>query len=84
MGFALLLGYSHEHNSVANGSGLAASVAGQLCSFSVYLEDVYHNPSPIEAERLRVQVIRKIDSYNVRATILPTLIVDGIMFQTLF
>ena len=73
----ILLGYSHGQNSVANGSGLTASVAGQLSSFSVYLEDVYHNPSPVEAERFRVQVKRKFDSYNVRVTVLPTLIVDG-------
>ena len=73
----ILLGYSHGQNSVANESGLAASVAGQLSSFSVHLEDAYHNPSLVEAERLRIQVKRKIDSYNVRVTKLPTLIVDG-------
>ncbi|XXG51751.1 hypothetical protein AAC387_Pa03g0252 [Persea americana] len=74
--FTVFIGYSHGQNSVANGSGLTASVAGQLSSFSVYLEDVYHNPSPVEAERFRVQVKRKFDSYNVRVTVLPTLIVD--------
>ncbi|KAF3794261.1 GAMETE EXPRESSED 2 protein [Nymphaea thermarum] len=58
-------GYCHGSNSVVNGSGLAVSVAGQVSYFSIYLEDAYHNPSPIELKRLRVQILRKSDSYSV-------------------
>ncbi|XP_058067826.1 protein GAMETE EXPRESSED 2 isoform X2 [Magnolia sinica] len=74
--YTVFVGYCDGFNSVVNGSGLASSVAGKMSSFSVYLEDKYHYPSPVDAERLRVQIIRKIDSYNVQPTIHP-MVVDG-------
>ncbi|OVA13441.1 Filamin/ABP280 repeat-like [Macleaya cordata] len=78
--FTVFVGYCDGGNSVVNGSGLTSSTAGKMSSFSVYLEDMYHNPSPVEAERLRVQIIRKFDSYNVWPTISPIQIVDGKRF----
>ncbi|CAN6449712.1 unnamed protein product [Victoria cruziana] len=63
--YTVYIGYCHSSNSVVNGSGLAVSVAGQVSYFSVYLEDAYHNPSPIELKRLRVQIVRRADSYSV-------------------
>ncbi|XP_031479988.1 protein GAMETE EXPRESSED 2 [Nymphaea colorata] len=63
--YTVYIGYCHGSNSVVNGSGLAVSVAGRVSYFSIYLEDAYHNPSPIELTRLRVQILRRSDSYSV-------------------
>ncbi|KAJ0035291.1 hypothetical protein Pint_24479 [Pistacia integerrima] len=63
--------------SVVNGSGLNASVAGEISVFSVYLNDNFRFPSPVELEMLQVQIIREIDSYQIRPKILPTQIING-------
>lgn len=54
------------------------SVAGEMAEFSVYLNDIYQYPSPVEVERLRVEIVREIDSYRVQPTIHPIQIVNGI------
>ncbi|XP_077238223.1 gamete expressed 2 [Tasmannia lanceolata] len=75
--YTVFVGYCNGLNSVINGSGLAGSVAGQMSYFSVYLEDVYRNPAPVEVEQLHVQITRIIDSYSVRPSILPMKILYG-------
>lgn len=55
----LLLGYCDGSNSSANGSGLAHSIAGSTSSFSVFLEDHYGIPSPVETARLQVKILGK-------------------------
>ncbi|URE40954.1 Filamin/ABP280 repeat [Musa troglodytarum] len=69
--FSVFIGYCHESNSFANGSGLASSVAGKISSFTVYLEDLYHNPSPVEAERIRVEISSENGASNVLPIIFP-------------
>ncbi|XP_038983820.1 protein GAMETE EXPRESSED 2 isoform X2 [Phoenix dactylifera] len=69
--FTVFIGYCHRSHGFANGSGLAGSRAGILADFTVYLEDMYHNPSPIEAEKLHVQILSKNGTFNVRPVILP-------------
>ncbi|CAL9041571.1 unnamed protein product [Musa banksii] len=69
--FSVFIGYCHESNSFANGSGLASSVAGKISSFTVYLEDLYHNPSPVEAETIRVEILSENGTSNVLPIIFP-------------
>nr|XP_018686964.1 PREDICTED: protein GAMETE EXPRESSED 2 isoform X1 [Musa acuminata subsp. malaccensis] len=69
--FSVFIGYCHESNSFANGSGLASSVAGKISSFTVYLEDLYHNPSPVEAETIRVEILTENGTSNVLPIIFP-------------
>jgi hypothetical protein len=64
--------------SVVNGSGLNNSVSGEVAEFSVYLNDLYQYPSPVEVERLQVQIVREIDSYYVLPSIYPLRIINGI------
>ncbi|KAF6176767.1 hypothetical protein GIB67_031578 [Kingdonia uniflora] len=75
--YTVFVGYCDGLNSVVNGSGLSGSIAGRMSKFSVYLQDLYHNPSPVEAEQLRVQILRTIDSYSVWPIISPIQIDDG-------
>ncbi|KAI3896844.1 hypothetical protein MKX03_028350 [Papaver bracteatum] len=75
--FTVFVGYCDGVNSVINGTGLTSSTAGTNSSFSVYLEDVYHNPSPVEAETLHVKITRKNDSYSILPTIYTRQNVDG-------
>ncbi|KAI3966660.1 hypothetical protein MKW92_047731 [Papaver armeniacum] len=78
--FTVFVGYCDGVNSVINGTGLTSSTAGTNSSFSVYLEDVYHNPSPVEAETLHVKITRKNDSYSILPTIYTRQNVDGMRF----
>ncbi|KAL5701321.1 hypothetical protein ACHQM5_026668 [Ranunculus cassubicifolius] len=75
--FTVFVGYCDGLNSVVNGSGLFSSVAGETSNFSIYLEDKYHNPSPVEADALKVQIIRKTDLHTVLSNISPQLSGDG-------
>ncbi|XP_026453766.1 protein GAMETE EXPRESSED 2-like isoform X1 [Papaver somniferum] len=75
--FTVFVGYCDGVNSVVNGTGLTSSTAGTNSSFSVYLEDIYHNPSPVEAETLQVKITRKNDSYSILPTIYTKQNVDG-------
>ena len=53
------------------------SIAGEMVEFSVYLNDIYQYPSPVEVETLQVEIVRDIDSYSVEPTIYPIQIVNG-------
>lgn len=64
--------------SVVNGSGLNDSVAGVRAEFSVYLNDIYQYPSPVEADILQVQILRENDNYSVSPIIYPKLNKNGI------
>ncbi|CAA6672225.1 unnamed protein product [Spirodela intermedia] len=48
--YFVFVGYCDGVNSVVNGSGLISSVAGRMSYFSVYLEDMFHNPSQLKQE----------------------------------
>lgn len=72
------IGYCNGTNSVVNGSGLNSSTAGVLAEFSVYLNDAFQYPSPVEIERLEVQIVRENDSYNVQSSIFPMQTINGI------
>ncbi|KAF5198877.1 Gamete expressed [Thalictrum thalictroides] len=69
--FTVFVGYCDGLNSVINGSGLVSSIAGEMSTFSVYLEDKFHNPSPVEAETVRVQILGTLDSSNIVPLISP-------------
>ncbi|WOL12428.1 protein GAMETE EXPRESSED 2 isoform X1 [Canna indica] len=69
--FSVYIGYCHESNIFANGSGLASAVAGRMSSFTVHLEDLYHNPSPVEEGRLRVEILSENSTSNVLPVIFP-------------
>lgn len=64
-------GYCNGSNSVVNGSGLNGSTAGEVVEFSIYLTDLFQYPSPVELQRVRVQIVREIDSYHVQPSIYP-------------
>ncbi|XP_024922274.2 protein GAMETE EXPRESSED 2 isoform X2 [Ziziphus jujuba] len=74
--YTVFVGYCNGSNSIVNGSGLNNSTAGEIAYFSVYLNDIYHYPSPVEVERLQVEIVREIDSYGVQPTIYPIQIVN--------
>ncbi|PIA61321.1 hypothetical protein AQUCO_00300691v1 [Aquilegia coerulea] len=69
--FTVFVGYCDGLNSVINGSGLVCSIAGKRSMFSVYLEDRFHNPSPVEVETVRVQILGTVDSSNIVPLISP-------------
>lgn len=79
----MLAGYTHGLNSVVNGSALSGSVAGEVAYLSVYLHDIYFNPSPIEVQWLRVVIIKKSDSSRLRAMVAPIRPVGGIYFHSI-
>ncbi|KAK1316881.1 Protein GAMETE EXPRESSED 2 [Acorus calamus] len=80
--YAVFVGYCDGLNSVANGSGLASSDAGQISYFSVYLEDTYHNPAPVEPDRVHVKIMRRDGAFSIRADVTPMGISYGIIFRT--
>lgn len=73
----MCIGYCDGVNSIINGSGLNHSVAGELSRFFVFLKDAYLYPSPVELERVKVQIVREFDSSHVQATISPMEMVNG-------
>ncbi|KAM1923418.1 hypothetical protein ACFX15_021336 [Malus domestica] len=75
--YTVFVGYCNGTNSVVNGSGLSSSTAGVLAEFSVYLNDAFQYPSPVEIERLEVQIVRANDSYNVQSSIFPMQTING-------
>ncbi|XP_010259486.1 PREDICTED: protein GAMETE EXPRESSED 2 isoform X2 [Nelumbo nucifera] len=75
--YTVFVGYCDELNSVINGSGLAGSIAGKSSNFSVYLNDMYHYPSPVDTATLWVKIMSKVDSSDVLANIYPVQIADG-------
>ncbi|PQQ00224.1 hypothetical protein Pyn_26568 [Prunus yedoensis var. nudiflora] len=74
--YTVFVGYCNGTNSVVNGSGLNSSTAGERAEFSVYLNDAYQYPSPVEIERLEVQLVRETDSYRVQSSIFPMQIIN--------
>ncbi|KAG9456070.1 hypothetical protein H6P81_000578 [Aristolochia fimbriata] len=75
--FTVFVGYCHGLNSIVNGSALNGSVAGGTSNFSIYLQDIYHNPAPIALQWTRVQIMRRNDSLEVPSTILPMFLING-------
>ncbi|XP_057433554.1 protein GAMETE EXPRESSED 2 isoform X2 [Lotus japonicus] len=75
--YTVFVGYCDGVKSVVNGSGLNDSVAGVRAEFSVYLNDIYQYPSPVEADILQVQILRENDNYSVSPTIYPKLNKNG-------
>ncbi|KAI0514236.1 hypothetical protein KFK09_010271 [Dendrobium nobile] len=69
--YSVFVGYCHGLNSFANGSGLISSVAGRMSRFTVFLEDAYVNPSPVEAEQLYVEICRRNSNLMIRPIIFP-------------
>ncbi|XP_068649169.1 protein GAMETE EXPRESSED 2 [Aristolochia californica] len=69
--YTVFVGYCHGLNSIVNGSALQGSVAGGTSHFSIYLQDIYHNPAPISLQWIRVQIIRRNDSLEVPPNIVP-------------
>ncbi|OIW14092.1 hypothetical protein TanjilG_11437 [Lupinus angustifolius] len=75
--YTVFIGYCDGVKSVINGSGLNDSVAGVNAELSVYLNDMYQYPSPVEADILQVQILRENDSYRVLPLIYPILNQSG-------
>ncbi|KAI4317565.1 hypothetical protein L6164_025428 [Bauhinia variegata] len=75
--YTVFAGYCDGAKSIVNGSGLNDSVAGVKAEFSVYLNDIYQYPSPVEARILQVQILRENDSYSALPTIYPNLNTNG-------
>ncbi|XVF38746.1 hypothetical protein REPUB_Repub20aG0128200 [Reevesia pubescens] len=75
--YTVFVGYCDGSKSIVNGTGLNNSVAGEMAEFSVYLSDVFQYPSPVEVERLQVEIRSETDSASVLPTIYPTQISDG-------
>ncbi|PNY15797.1 gamete protein, partial [Trifolium pratense] len=71
--YTVFVGYCDGVKSVINGSGLNNSVAGRKEEFSVYLNDMYQYPSPVEEGILQVQILRDNDSHSVSPIIYPML-----------
>ncbi|XVE65590.1 hypothetical protein DITRI_Ditri08aG0012400 [Diplodiscus trichospermus] len=70
--YTVFVGYCDGSESIVNGTGLYSSVAGELAEFSVYLNDASQYPSPVEVERLNVEIRREVDSTSVLPIIYPT------------
>ncbi|WVY92063.1 hypothetical protein V8G54_037577 [Vigna mungo] len=75
--YTVFIGYCDGVKSVVNGSGLNDSVAGVKEEFSVYLNDIYQYPSPVQANILQVQISIENDSYRVMPVIYPVLDSNG-------
>ncbi|CAK9170054.1 unnamed protein product [Ilex paraguariensis] len=75
--FTVYIGYCDGFNSIINGFGLNNSIAGEVARFSVFLKDAYLYPSPVELERLQVQIVRELDSHQVHPSIYPMENVNG-------
>ncbi|KAK3001560.1 hypothetical protein RJ639_021183 [Escallonia herrerae] len=60
--FTVYIGYCDGVHSIINGSGLNNSVAGESSKFSVFLRDAYQYPSPVELEKLQVQILQRHES----------------------
>ncbi|XP_038991742.1 protein GAMETE EXPRESSED 2-like [Hibiscus syriacus] len=75
--YTVFVGYCDGVESIVNGTGLNTSVAGEPAQFSVYLRDAFQYPSPVEVERLQVEIEREIDSTSIPPTISPTQISNG-------
>ncbi|XP_038723252.1 protein GAMETE EXPRESSED 2 isoform X1 [Tripterygium wilfordii] len=75
--YTAFIGYCDGLKSIVNGSGLNDSIAGEMVKFSVYLNDIFQYPSPVEVERLQVQIVKENDSYSPQPTICPMQIING-------
>ncbi|XVF66194.1 hypothetical protein PTKIN_Ptkin10aG0015900 [Pterospermum kingtungense] len=75
--YTVFVGYCDGLKTIINGTGLNSSVAGEKAEFSVYLRDAFQYPSPVEVERLQVEIKREIDSISVLPIIYPTEISNG-------
>lgn len=67
--YTVFVGYCDGTSSIVNGSGFDSSVTGETAKFSVYLRDKYQYPSLVEVEKLKVQIVPKVDSIIVSPSI---------------
>ncbi|XP_056168566.1 protein GAMETE EXPRESSED 2 isoform X2 [Syzygium oleosum] len=74
--FTVFTGYCDASKSVVNGSGLNSSMAGGIEEFSVYLNDLFQYPSPVEVDMVRVQIGREFDSYTLWPHIYPVQLIN--------
>ncbi|XP_017975311.1 PREDICTED: protein GAMETE EXPRESSED 2 [Theobroma cacao] len=79
--YTVFVGYCDGFKSFVNGTGLNSSVAGEMAEFSVYLSDAFQYPSPVEVERLQVEIKREIDACSVLPTIYPTQFSNGELLE---
>ncbi|KAK3133375.1 hypothetical protein QOZ80_6AG0535730 [Eleusine coracana subsp. coracana] len=67
--FKVFVGFCNGSNSFANGTGLAHSVAGSTSWFTVFLEDKYGSPSPVETAVLQVEILSKNGTASAQPTV---------------
>nr|GEZ06067.1 hypothetical protein [Tanacetum cinerariifolium] len=78
--FHVFVGYCNGTTSIVNGSGITGSSAGEVTKFSVYLRDTHGLSSPIELERLELQITVLSLSLRVYPQIYPKVSVNGISY----
>ncbi|KAK3016337.1 hypothetical protein RJ639_005721, partial [Escallonia herrerae] len=73
--------YCDGVHSIIDGSGLNHSVAGESSKFSVFLRDAYQYPSPVELEKLQVQILQVSDLRQVWPSIRPVDLLQFLLLQ---
>ncbi|KAF8017474.1 hypothetical protein BT93_H2599 [Corymbia citriodora subsp. variegata] len=63
--------------SIANMPYAFTVFTGRIEEFSVYLNDLFQYPSPVEVDMVRVQIVREIDSYTIWPHVYPEQLING-------
>nr|XP_043630504.1 protein GAMETE EXPRESSED 2 [Erigeron canadensis] len=69
--YNVYIGYCDDFQSIVEGPGLNDSVAGEVSKFHVLLKDAYQYPSPLDTEKLQVQITLPSLSLRVNPQIHP-------------
>lgn len=69
--FSTYMGYCDGENSRVSGPGLSDSIAGQSTYIRIELRDNYEYPSPIELERIQVEITAPSLSLRINTQIHP-------------
>ncbi|GAA0141921.1 hypothetical protein LIER_02952 [Lithospermum erythrorhizon] len=69
--FTVYVGYCDGLKSIINGSGLNNSIAGVVEQLSIFLKDAYLYPSPVEMEKIKVQIMLESDQQRLPAIVHP-------------